>query len=67
VCVNYQWDPAKSALNQAKHGLSLADAATLLTSDSDDLLIFDEAHSELEDRYIAIGAIRVGTWSEDDE
>lgn len=65
------WDEAKNRENQRKHGLSFAEARELLVSGVDHLEIFDEAHSELEDRFISIGPIVRGVvlvvWTERDE
>ena len=57
--VRFQWDQKKDEANQQKHGLSFDKAEELFTSD-DYLEIHDEEHSVDEDRFIAIGAIRVG-------
>ena len=54
------WDEAKNLENRRKHGLSFKEAEDLFTSGSDYLEIFDEAHSESEDRFIAIGPIPRG-------
>ena len=54
------WDPAKNRSNRRKHGLSFEDAAELFTSGADYLELFDELHSEDEDRFIAIGPIARG-------
>lgn len=66
-----EWDPAKNAENQDKHGLSFEDAAELFSSGRDYLEIFDAVHSALEDRFIAIGLVRSGViviiWTEQDE
>ena len=65
------WDPAKNLANQRKHGISFQEAARLFTSRSNYLVIYDEAHSGDEDRFIAIGPIRRGTvvvaWTEEVE
>ena len=58
--VDVTWDPVEDATNRAKHGVSFAEAAELFTSGSDDLEIFDEAHSDEEDRFLAIGPIARG-------
>jgi uncharacterized DUF497 family protein len=69
--VRVVWDEAKNRENQRKHGLSFAEARELLVSGVDHLEIFDEAHSELEDRFISIGPIVRGVvlvvWTERDE
>ena len=66
-----EWDPTKDLANQRKHDVSFGEAAELLTSGRDYLEIFDAPHSELEDRFIAIGVVRRGVvlvvWTERDE
>ncbi len=66
-----EWDPAKNLANQPKHDVSFEEAAELFTSGRDYLEIFDAPHSELEDRFIAIGLVRRGVvlvvWTERDE
>lgn len=63
-----EWDPAKNAENLVKHGVSFEEASALFTSERDYLEIYDEAHSENEERLIAIGLIRRGVivivWTE---
>jgi len=58
--VRIEWDDAKDLLNQEKHGLSFAEARSLFESDLDYLEIFDSEHSDIEDRFIAIGPIERG-------
>ena len=58
--MRFEWDPAKDKTNRAKHGLSFEEAALLFKSGVDYLEIYDEAHSDEEDRFIAIGPIRRG-------
>lgn len=48
------WDPNKAASNLAKHGVSFAQAATVLL-DPLALTVFDEAHSEFEERWFTLG------------
>ena len=50
-----EWDQAKSDANEAKHGVRFQEAAKLLGSDAGFLGIYDEEHSEDEDRFIALG------------
>lgn len=54
------WDEDKNLANRRKHGLSFEESAELFASSSDYLEIFDESHSESEDRFIAIGPINRG-------
>jgi uncharacterized DUF497 family protein len=65
------WDAAKNLANQRKHGLSFEEAQELFLSGRDYLEIFDDAHSDTEDRFIAIGPIArglvLGVWTERDE
>jgi uncharacterized DUF497 family protein len=69
--VEFTWDEAKNRANQRKHGVSFREARELFVSGVDYLEIFDEAHSEIEDRFIAIGPIRRGlvviVWTERDD
>lgn len=69
--VRVVWDEAKNLANQRKHGISFEEAEELFDSDSDYLEIFDEEHSESEDRFIAIGTITRGlivvVWTTDDD
>ena len=65
------WDETKNISNQRKHDVSFSEAAELLTSGRDYLEVFDAHHSELEDRFIAIGLVHRGVilvvWTERDE
>ena len=58
--MRFEWDPAKERLNVRKHGLTFSEAKTLFTSKVDYLEFFDGAHSDTEDRFVAIGPIRHG-------
>jgi uncharacterized DUF497 family protein len=63
-----EWDEAKNLENRRKHGLSFEEAQEVFASGADYLEIFDEAHSEFEDRFIAIGPMTRGivliVWTE---
>lgn len=65
------WDEAKNFPNQRAHGVSFEEAAELFGSGVDYVEIFDEAHSDTEDRFIAVGPISRGlvviVWTERDE
>jgi hypothetical protein len=56
------WDPAKARTNLAKHGVSFAQAATVLL-DPLALTVFDDAHSEDEERWFTLGRSQQGTLS----
>ena len=66
-----EWDEAKNFANRRGHGISFEEAEQLFASGSDYLEIFDEAHSDFEDRFIAIGPVSRGlilvVWTECDE
>jgi uncharacterized DUF497 family protein len=66
-----EWDEAKNASNQAKHGVTFEQASTLFTDGDDYLEILDAAHSDEEDRFIAIGPIALGVvlvvWTQREE
>jgi hypothetical protein len=60
LTVRFEWDDVKDLLNREKHGISFAEARRLFESGVDYLEIFDSEHSDLEDRFIAIGPIDRG-------
>jgi len=66
--VRIEWDESKNLANQKNHGISFDEAAELFTDDVECLEIFDELHSDAEDRFISIGPIRRGlvmvVWTE---
>jgi len=51
---NFDWDPAKEKQNIRKHTVAFRRAATVFR-DPNQLSIYDEEHSEDEDRWIIIG------------
>jgi uncharacterized protein len=55
-----EWDSAKNAENFAKHGISFGEASSLLLGAADCMEVFDRAHSDEEDRFVAIGPIARG-------
>jgi len=57
--VNFDWDPAKSASNEAKHGLSLAAACVLWQGP---VVILPSKNSG-EMRHLAIGLIEGRHWT----
>ena len=58
--VNFEWDPAKANANRRRHGISFEEATELFTSGVNYLEIFDDEHSQDEDRFIAVGPIPIG-------
>lgn len=48
------WDPTKAASNAIKHGVTFAQAATVLL-DALALTVFDAEHSEFEERWFTLG------------
>ena len=63
--------PREDLANQRKHGISFEEAGELFRSGVDYLEIVDDAHSDTEDRFIALGPIRRGLiliiWTERDD
>ena len=60
VSVRFEWDEAKDESNRRKHGVSFAEARQLFQSGVEYLVIYDADHSEVEDRFVAIGPIARG-------
>jgi len=58
--MRFEWDPAKDKSNRTKHGLSFEEANELFKAGVDYLEIYDEEHSDEEDRFIAVGPIKRG-------
>jgi hypothetical protein len=56
---NFDWDPNKERQNIRKHKLAFRRAATVFR-DPNHISIYDEAHSETEDRWITIGVDQNG-------
>ncbi|MCL2821232.1 MAG: BrnT family toxin [Oscillospiraceae bacterium] len=50
------WDNKKNKVNIDKHGVSF-DEAERVFDDPDRITLFDEGHSQIEDRYYCIGKI----------
>ena len=68
IPVRIEWDHAKNLANQKRHGVSFEEASECFDDHVDCLEIFDELHSDTEDRFIRIGPIRRGlvmvVWTE---
>ncbi len=58
--MDFEWDDEKDLSNQRKHSVSFSEAQRLFESEAQILEIFDADHSDLEDRFIAIGPIDRG-------
>ncbi|MBQ2680265.1 MAG: BrnT family toxin [Firmicutes bacterium] len=54
--MKFEWDDNKEQINIRKHGIDFSTAAYVF-DDFYHIEIFDEAHSESEDRFIAIGMV----------
>jgi len=65
--MRFEWDPAKDKTNRAKHSLSFDEATELFKAGVDYLEIYDEGHSDKEDRFIAVGPIRRGVITDGDQ
>lgn len=58
--MRFEWDEAKNLANQRKHGVSFEEASEVFADDIDQLEIFDDVHSDTEDRLITLGPVRRG-------
>ena len=58
--MRFEWDSAKDAANRKKHGVSFREATEVFVRDANCLEIYDEAHSDEEDRFIAAGKSKRG-------
>lgn len=56
----FEFDPAKSAINKAKHGIDFVEAQALW-NDDDHIVI--RAQSEIEPRFAAVGRIGELMWA----
>ena len=54
--LKFEWDENKNLLNQKKHGISF-DLAMGVFADRNHLELYDDFHSDEEDRYLAIGMV----------
>jgi uncharacterized DUF497 family protein len=52
----FEWDENKNQLNIEKHGVSFEEAQNVF-KDPKRLTLFDEGHSQDEDRYFCIGVV----------
>lgn len=56
--MQFEWDIEKEKINIAKHRLNFTDACHVF-SDEFQLNLFDEGHSDDEDRWVVIGEIPI--------
>jgi uncharacterized protein len=59
AALEFTWDPAKATANLSKHGVTFAQAATVFV-DALALTVFDEEHSEFEERWFTLGMDSAG-------
>ena len=58
--VRVVWEESKNRMNRKQHHVSFEEASDLFYRGDDYLEIFDDAHCDEEDRFIAIGPIERG-------
>lgn len=70
--LHFEWDPKKASSNLRKHGVSFQEAAEVFR-DPLALTVFDDGHSEHEERWATVGQVGgrrlvvvVHTWREED-
>jgi uncharacterized DUF497 family protein len=54
LAIDFEWDANKAASNLTKHGVTFEQAATVFI-DALALTVFDEAHSDYEERWFTLG------------
>jgi uncharacterized DUF497 family protein len=59
VALNFEWDSNKAKSNLGKHGVRFEEASTIF-GDPRSLTIPDPMHSDLENRFIALGTSHRG-------
>ena len=68
--MRFQWDPEKDEANRRRHGIGFVHASELFRSGVDCLEMYDDEHSDAEERFIAIGptsrGLLVVVWTERD-
>ena len=52
--LEFEWDEIKNKNNIKKHGISFEEAASVF-QDDESLVIYDDEHSDEEDRFVLIG------------
>ena len=52
--ISFSWDSEKNKRNMKKHSVSFEEAVTVFY-DEEALVIYDDKHSETEDRFVIIG------------
>jgi uncharacterized DUF497 family protein len=52
--IEFEWDPRKDRVNQAKHGVSFSEAVTAFY-DENGYLLDDPDHSDEEDHFVLLG------------
>lgn len=69
--MHFEWDARKAVSNRRKHKISFPEAA-LVFRDPLALTVFDDSHSETEERWVTLGQVNgrklvivVHTWQED--
>jgi uncharacterized protein len=60
VDYEFDWDDAKAAANEAKHGVTFLQAMTVL-SDALAVTLYDAVHSQDEERWISLGQTSEGS------
>ncbi|MBV7387841.1 BrnT family toxin [Pasteurellaceae bacterium TAE3-ERU1] len=54
MCINFEWDENKAAINERKHGVTFCEAMTVF-DDEKALFMLDPEHSHGEERFLLLG------------
>ena len=58
--MRFEWDPDKDEINREKHGIAFDEVIELFTTAAEFLEIYDDEHSDEEERFIGIGPTASG-------
>ncbi len=59
MSLRFEWDEDKATYNFDKHGVDFYEAQSVF-GDAQSMTIFDEGHSDQEDRFIDVGMSQLG-------
>lgn len=54
--ITFEWDDSKNQINTKKHGIDF-ETAVRIFADENRIDLYDEEHSEYEERYLTIGIV----------
>ena len=68
--MKFEWDAEKNLRNKTRHGIASKEAVLVFEAEAECLDLFDELHSDFEERFITVGPSPAGlglvVWTERD-